>query len=348
MAIKITNKDGRIVGEDPNTGETIPIEFGDIHCDQSVVSTQLNAESVPHIIYVREHGSDSNDGLSKETAVASIEEALARLINIPLKAENGDLPTHIVDLEAGKTFSKNKPVPFTAPWVGHLRIRSSSSQTNATVEVKSKNGFRFNSTPRVSFKDVTVKAADDSNRPEQIIQAHECTALYLRGSTKITGATLRQIDVDYCSTGFFMDSSIVSGLGKHDGGGAVRTHGCSFVVVTGTIQNSERGIFATRQGTWAVEGGSIENCAKAMQAGDFAVGKVAGDGKVKNCDVVADVRGNGHIKIAPDVDVVNNSELVNFSEGMGTFHDTRKGTIDIGAVNDIRFRDSNNNIVFEI
>jgi len=306
----------------------------------ATVNNQLSTDSVPHIIYVRSDGDDGNDGLSESSAVATIDQALALVLNIPLKADNGSLPTHVVDLEAGATFTTSGQITYSMPWAGMLRIRSSKSGTPATIEIGSgvSKGFHFNQT-RISFKDILLEAEDPSNRPRQIIQAHHHSELTLRGRTTVRGATYRQIDVDRCSSGLLRHNSVVEGQGKSDGSAGIRTHGSSIFIALGTVKNTEVGMQGTRNAAWALQLGTIDNCNIAMVASDSAVGKTGANATISNCETVMVSRGDGELKINKETTLSNNGTLFAPEEDFGTLHREESEYI-IGVNHAIKYKDS--------
>jgi hypothetical protein len=67
--IKLVNKNGRIVAEDPQTGDTIPVEFESLRTAETQVSNSVTR-------YVRSDGDDSNRGASPSDAKATLQAAI--------------------------------------------------------------------------------------------------------------------------------------------------------------------------------------------------------------------------------------------------------------------------------
>jgi hypothetical protein len=318
-----------------------------LETEKAEIAEQIESTLSPHVIYVRSDGDDSADGLSPSSAVASVEEATTRILNLPVKGASGDLPSHVIDLPAGESIQMSSRIVLATPWAGMLRFRSSSDGQPATILTPSgvDKPLTFRHT-RVSFKDIELHAGDTNNRPNRMLEATEGSSLGIRGASTITGASGDQINVDFVSYLELLGNAVVAGLGKGAGSNGIRTHGGSMAIVTGTVRDCQRAIYGTRNAAWALEvGGVIDNCTTAMRAGDTAVGKTAGS-TIQNCDTAFDADTDGFLREGSGTTLTNLNTIVNNSGPNGSVYRTSNDRYISGS--GVRYNDLASNLVHHI
>lgn len=343
--IELRNENGKVVGYDPETGNKIPVSVEDLDVDNATIMEQIDPADMPHTIYVRSDGDDSNSGLSASDAVATLDKAVDLVSHVPTKRSSADVPTHVINVESSQVFTIDNRIRTTWPWAGKVRFEASGSNRAIFEVAGSLQRAMDIKTCRVGFEKIHFRPADFSNQPDQFIKIAQNAAADIR-NCKFEEGLERQILVDKVSYATIYEGTVLTGRGNGTSSKGVWVHGNSHVLFgnsgTGIIENMQRGIYGTRAGSWAQEGGTIRGCDVAMEAGDTAVGK-ARDGTIENCDTGFKVTNDGFLKLEASASL---SGVSNFYEvaGEGRFknNNTDETVVGIGP-NRVTYRDPNDN-----
>lgn len=285
----VENADGALT---PENGEPVNVD-------------KLSPSSgVPYTIYVRSSGSDSNDGLSSGSAVASISTAIERLTSIPI--QNEETPAYVINIESGATFAANEEV-LTIPWANKVALRSSGSG-NAILEVPSGAKGLKTWRSRLVLQGITMQEADTANPPSTHIQAEHQTTVEVRDGSELMGASNWAVHTQgSCFAKLRADGSLVDGKGN--GGDGFVAYQNSTAVVGGTIQNCDRGVFADRNGS-AIITGTIDGCSTGMFAADGGVIRTTDASTVTNNSTAAHAELWSFVNFATNTTVSGNTTLV--------------------------------------
>jgi hypothetical protein len=267
-------------------------------------------------LYVRNSGSDSNTGLSTTDAVATVGAALDRLPRLPVY--NGAKPSAVIELKGGETYQISDEV-IQAPWVSKLLIDTDDG-TTATLQVPNgSNGFLVKKTT-AGFTDIRIEPSDSANVHDAAIQARRQAVINIRDGTTLFDGSGGLGDglVEAYDESFVQVRSGATVDANGSGANGVVSHSSSHLAINGTVQNSDRAVYADRGATASVIGATVDNNSYVSYAEDGGLTKLVG----------VNLSGNNTVLYA-GAEGVAKIESISSQTGTTTLENGRSGGITI-------------------
>jgi hypothetical protein len=256
----------------------------------SVETDNLQHTGGEVVLYVRDSGDDSNDGLSAVSAKATLQGAIDAISHVTDQSStNEPSGTVVIDVE-GVNQTVTDRVNLEIPWVNIVEITGRSGGATFTVQG---NQFLYAFRSGVRFQDVTVQNDGSVFQDANLIQLRRCYGT-LRGDSTFS------VNADGANEVFLAqwqsrigirDTVSIEGNGVNSTNYGLRVHSCSNVRFVGngaTIRGADSGIHIDRNSAMNGDGHTTEDCTIGIHLADNSSAK--NFGTIRNCDVGIRVR----------------------------------------------------------
>lgn len=261
-------------------------------------------------LYVDPNGSNSNDGLSADKPLRTLEAATYAIPGLGFT--NFSAPVVDIVLTAGATYQLDTTY-FPFAWLPKIRLAGDAT-TPPTIEVAGGGDGIWVDYAHLEFDDVNL-AHQTGATPNRLVKARYGAQVGFTGCTLDASAVANEaVDALYNSFVNADSTTTVNGPGKGSKTG-FHMHSSSHLRLDGTVDSFRHGVWIDRNATLDGIGTSVTNNSYGIRAEDNAAGKLVNAASLADCASGVWVVDDGFMQVDGDTTLTNVGTVINREGG---------------------------------